>query len=530
MITVLKIRNLALVEELTWEIGPALVGLTGEPGAGKSVIVGAIKLVLGERADKGAIRAGEDSCSVEAVFHLHNPSAINSKLEEFGLDPCDDDTLVIRRVISASGANKQFVNCTPATLAVLKGLGSLLVDLHGPHDHQSLLSRDRQLAMLDAYSDCVATRHRYQEAYRQWRELAHQLDEVSTSRRATEQEIDLLRHQVQEIASAELHTIDLRELEERYRLAANGQRIVSLCDEIKDRLSGGLQGSSVLSGLEDIQRFLHELEKQDPAAAEHFTAFQEAHLELQEIDAQLTPYASDIELDQSELQNLEERLHLVETLKRKYGQTVEEILAFHAEAAERLKLVEGNSDRLEELRQEVDSHRKKVEKLGRELCKKRKAAAPKLSKEISSHLIDLGFRQSQFTAQLTASAAPLFSGRDEIDFLFAPNPGEPDRPLRQIASSGEMSRVMLAVKSALAKEDAIPLLVFDELDANVGGEIDSAVGEKMASLGADHQVIAITHLPQVAALATNHYHVAKDVEGGRTHSSLRPGCGDERIT
>jgi len=529
MITLLNIKNLALVDELTWEVGNGLVGVTGETGAGKSVIVGAIKLVLGERADRGFIRTGEDSCSVEAVFHLHNSDAVNAKLEEFGLDRCEDDTLVLRRVISTSGANRQFVNCSPATLAVLKGLGGLLVDLHGPHDHQSLLSRDRQLTMLDAYAENAGQRDRYHAAYAHWRDLAHQLDEVSTSRRATEQEIDLLRHQVNEIAAAELADTDLEALEAKFQTASSSQRVTGLCSEIRNRLSSGSSGGSVLDGLADIIRHLHELERIDSKSMERFSGFETSLLELQEMDTALAHYADEVDLDPTELKELEDRIHTIEMLKRKYGQTLEEILAFHAEAAARLQLVEGNSERLDELKAEVDTARKQVEKYGQILRKRRASTAPKLASEISNHLGDLGFRQSLFEVQLESSAAPLASGIDDIDFVFAPNPGEPSRSLREIASSGEMSRVMLAVKSALAKEDAIPLLVFDEIDANVGGEIASSVGEKMSSLGKNHQVISITHLPQVAALADYHYHVEKAVEKGRTRSKLQNVTGDIRI-
>ncbi len=536
MLTLLKIRNLALVHELEWEPGPGLVGVTGETGAGKSVIVGAIKLVLGERAERGCIRSGEDQCSIEAVFHLADPGPVNDCLEQFGLDRCEDNTLVLRRVISATGTNRQFVNCSPVTLAVLKALGHHLVDLHGPHDHQSLLSRERQLAVLDAWAGNDPILRDYRAAYAHWHNLANELEEVSGSRRATEQEIDLLRHQVTEISAAELGDIDPEDLEERYRAATHGQRIATLCSGVLNLLDGSdenCQGSEehdcVLNGLQAIERQLVELEKLDPRTADLLASLRSTHLELQEITSTVATYATHVELDPEALHALEERIQTIETLKRKYGPTIEEILAFHARAAARLQLVEGNTERLEELEAEVDAARCAMEKSGNILRKKRTAASRKLAREIASHLEDLGFRQSLFQIELSRAIAPLSSGLDEVEFRFAPNPGEPVQSLRQVASSGEMSRVMLAVKSALAREDAIPLLVFDEIDANVGGAIACSVGQKMVSLGSRHQVISITHLPQVAALADHHYHVAKQVENKRTISAIHPVMGEDRI-
>lgn len=527
MLSFLKIRNLALVEDVTWELAPGLVGVTGETGAGKSIIVGALKLILGERADRGLIRTGQDACTVEAGFHLQNTRQIDAVLEEAGLEPCQDGELLIKRSISTSGANKQFVNCSPVTIQVLKALGEFLVDLHGPHDHQSLNSQQRQLEMLDksAGSDVILTQ--YQEAWKQWRSALTELDELENSERVGSQQLDMLKFQVQEIAAANLKVGEEEEIESRHRIAANGARLAELCAAITSRLSDGEGG--VLDGLREIGRSIHDLEKIDPSTASLFEGFKSAQIELTELESSVQDYADDLETDPSELAQLDQRIHTIQTLKRKYGSSIAAILEFQADAESRLNKIENRGEEIARLQKLVKERRSQVDKLGKQLSKKRADAAPKLAKEVAAHLADLGFKRSVFEAQISPLAEPEKQGLEEIDFQFAPNPGEALKPLRLTASSGEMSRVLLAVKSALAKQDTVGLLVFDEIDANVGGNIAEAVGRKMASLGDTHQVIAITHFPQVASLARSHFVVTKDIEGNRTKSTIREITGDVRI-
>lgn len=527
MLSFLKIRNLALVEDVTWELAPGLVGVTGETGAGKSIIVGALKLILGERADRGLIRTGQDACTVEAGFHLQNTRQIDAVLEEAGLEPCQDGELLIKRSISTSGANKQFVNCSPVTIQVLKALGEFLVDLHGPHDHQSLNSQQRQLEMLDksAGSDVFLTQ--YQEAWKQWRSALTELDELENSERVGSQQLDMLKFQVQEIAAANLKVGEEEEIEARHRIAANGARLAELCAAITSRLSDGEGG--VLDALREIGRSIHDLEKIDPSTASLFEGFKSAQIELTELESSVQDYADDLETDPAELAQLDQRIHTIQTLKRKYGSSIAAILEFQADAESRLNKIENRGEEIARLQKLVKERRSQVDKLGKQLSKKRADAAPKLAKEVAAHLADLGFKRSVFEAQISPLAEPEKQGLEEIDFQFAPNPGEALKPLRLTASSGEMSRVLLAVKSALAKQDTVGLLVFDEIDANVGGNIAEAVGRKMASLGDTHQVIAITHFPQVASLARSHFVVTKDIEGNRTKSTIREITGDVRI-
>ena len=526
MLTLLKIRNLALVDELVWELGSGLIGVTGETGAGKSVIVGALKLVLGERAEKSLIRTGEDTCSVEAVFELKDPAEINAILADGGLVPCDETQLIVRRIIGQSNT-RQFVNDSPVTLALLKRLGEHLVDLHGPHEHQSLLSAERQLSMLDAYAGAEAAHASYRQRHRAWRSKAAEFEEVSLAENASEQELALLRYQVQEIDAANLKPEDEQDLEDRWRRASNASRLVETAAAAAAALTSE---DGILERLAELQRHIRELEKLDPSIRERTASLETASLELADLESTLADYAEELDIDPAAAVTLEQRVNLIESLNRKYGPSLTNVLARRESAAARLDTIENRGEKLAALENELLACRADLDAAGKLLSTARRKAAPKLAKEISNQLKDLGFIQSSFEAPLLTLTEPGPQGCESIDFQFGPNPGEPLLPLRQIASSGEISRVMLAVKSALAEQDATPLMVFDEIDANVGGEVARAVGRKMAALGTRHQVVAITHFPQVAASANHHFVVEKEVANGRTRSRLFRVHGETRIS
>jgi DNA repair protein RecN (Recombination protein N) len=525
VLTLLRIKNLALVEELEWQMEPGFIAVTGETGAGKSIIIGALQLLLGERADKSLIRTGADLCTVEAVFSGDDLQKLNPQLVEAGVEPCEND-LILKRTLSSIGTNRQFINGSPTTLAVLKNLGDQLVDLHGPHDHQSLLSPETQLSLLDSFARAEEQLEEYRKHYRQLRTLVAEHAELNTVETAREQELDLLRHQVAEIKSASLVAGEEEEIEKRYKLASNSKRLIELASAIASKLSEA--DGSVLSQLAETQRLLRELEKIDSSIAQFSSAHAAAVVELSEIARTLSAYAEKLDLDPEQLAALEQRVSLFETLKRKYGGSIGEVITFGERAAERMQKIEGRDAELERLAKEIENVRAQMNRAGETLRKLRTKAAPKLSENIRRNLRDLGFRQSEFEAKLSALDEPGPNGFDSVELLFSPNPGEPLKPLRAIASSGEISRLMLAIKSALAAHDAIPLLVFDEIDTNVGGEIAHAVGAKMKTLGRDHQVICITHLPQVAATAIAHFVVTKDVARGRTFSNLHEVTGKAR--
>jgi len=524
-LSLLRIRNLALVEDLEWQIGPGFTAVTGETGAGKSIIIGALQLLLGDRTDKTLIRTGAETCTVEAVFEGQDLQKLGPLLQVSGVE-AEGGELIVKRSFSAT-ANRQFINGSPTTVAVLKKLGDELVDLHGPHDHQSLLSPERQLALLDSYARSEETLRTFGEAFRRLEGLRSEYETLNTAETAREQEIDLLRHQITEITNANLSTNEEEEIAGRYRLAANSKRLLELAGSITRRLSEA--DDAILPQLSETQRLLRDLEKVDPDKATLAEAHAACVVELTEISRTLAEYAEHLDLDPAQLAALEDRVNLFETLKRKYGGSVAEVIAFGERAAERMRKIEGRDAELERLNREIETARAEVDRLGQALRKLRTKAAPKLAEGIRANLKDLGFRQSEFEAKLTALAEPRVTGFDSIELLFSPNPGEPLKPLRLIASSGEISRLMLAIKSSLAAQDAIALLVFDEIDANVGGEIANAVGLKMRTLATDHQVLCITHLPQVAAAASTQFVVTKEVIEGRTHSRLSEVSGKARL-
>ena len=521
----LRIRNLALVEFLDWELEPGFTVVTGETGAGKSIILGALKLLLGERADKTLIRTGAEQCSVEGLFEIADSARVNELLSEQGIDPCEGDQLLLRRLLAINGTNRQFINGCQTTLSVLKEVGDGLVDLHGPHDHQSLLAREYQLRLVDAFGGSEELYHSFRETFEKLRSLRGKLEQLESENAVGN--LELWQHQWSEIRDAAIQVGELEALEAKYALASNAHRILELTSLSLLQLADA--EDSILTRLGDIARTLRELEKLDPGSTELTRNHERGTVELEELERDLRHYQEKIEVDPGSLRQLEERLNLLESLRRKYHRNEEELLALAAELEEKLGQIDGREAALEKLRADVESNSRKMQAIGRDLTAARTTAGERLAQQIRVHLADLGFQQARFDLEWETLAEPISSGFDQIEFLFSPNPGEPLKPLRAIASSGEISRVMLAIKTALAQQDLIGLLVFDEIDANVGGEIAHAVGRKMQTLGENHQVLAITHMPQVAAAARKHFFVSKEVSDGRTRTALQEVGGPERL-
>jgi DNA repair protein RecN (Recombination protein N) len=524
----LRIRNLALVEDLLWEPPGGFVAVTGETGAGKSIILGAVKLLLGERADRSLVRGGADSCAVEGLFQIPSSSPVHRLLEEAGAEPCEDGALVIKRTVLSESAGKQFVNGSPCTLALLRNLGDALVDLHGPHDHQSLFSREHQMLVLDSFATAQTLRADYSEKRRAWLDLSAEKKRLEENAGAMARELDLLEHQTREIDSAALQPGEEESLIQRQRTAANAHRLGEVCSELSGILSES--EDSITSRWGDVTRLAKELQRLDPSAEAISHSAAAIFESLRDLSRDAEGYAAGMESDPKALAGIEERLDAIQGLKRKYGASVEAVLEFGREASEKLAALRNREERGSNLDSEISSARAALDAAGKKLTQSRRKAAPKLEALVRRHLADLGFARAGFSIFFEEASEPAPEGFERVEFVFAPNPGEPERALRSIASSGEISRVMLALKTSLADQDGVPVLIFDEIDANVGGEIGAKVGAKMRELAASHQVFCITHLPQVAAAADAQFVVAKESRGDRTRTLLAGLDSDHRIT
>jgi DNA repair protein RecN (Recombination protein N) len=519
----LHIRNLALVTELEVDFSPGFNVVTGETGAGKSLVLGAVQMLLGARVGPDVIRRGAAQCEVSAHLCVGPaagvlPDAVGALLAAAGVAPCEDGQLVLRRVISASGS-RAYVNGSAATAATLRDLGSLLVDVHGPHEHQSLLRPHCQLELLDAFAGlgegragCAQAAARVTEAER---ELAAAEQET-----LSDEEAELLAFQVDEISRAGLEEGEEERLVAQHRRASNAQRLIRLADAC--RLGLAESETSLLDRLGHFVRLLQELESID---REHGAAFAERlgllAEQVRDVATDLGSYVEGFEVDPAACAQTEERLELVLKLKRKYGPTYAAIAARLADQRCRLEQHRSRGTRLQQLAAALAVRRDEHLDACSQLSRGRQQAAGALAAGIVGKLHRLGFSHAGFELRVApAPAGP--RGADQVEFLFAPNAGEAMLPLRQCASSGEMARVMLAVKTVLTEADQVPVLIFDEVDANIGGRTAVTVAEELVAIARRHQVLSITHLPQIAAAGERHFLVSKHVQDERTTTTMSP--------
>lgn len=523
MLTRLSVRNLAIVESADVEFGGGLTVITGETGAGKSVLMGALELVLGARADASTVRDGAKEARIEATFAV--PGVVGAFLDAAGLPPCEDGVLLVRRAISATGGGRVHVNDAATTVQTLRALGKLLVDVHGPNDHQSLLEEGFQRGVLDAHGRLDTSA--YAAAWARLADLRAQRADLQGDDADVAETCERLRYAVDELDAAQLTPEDDDELPARHAAAAHAAEILDCANAATAALSEA--DDSAAAALVGAGARVREMARFHEAAGAWGETIERLTVEVQELAQEIADSASRLDADPEALQALDDRLSLVQRLKRKYAcPDVAALLALRDERARRLADLEGRGARLAALADEIAAAEAAVRAAGAKLTAARTKAAARLARAVTKELHGLGFLRAGFDVSL-APHAPDATGCDAVDFLFAPNPGEAARPLREIASTGEIARVMLAVKTVVAEHDAIPVLVFDEIDSNIGGEVGRAVGEKLRAVARHHQVIAITHLPQSAVYGARHLAVAKAVSGGRTRSTIQPLEGEARV-
>jgi len=516
MITDLIVKNFAIIENLHVQLGAGFNVLTGETGAGKSIVIDAVNLLLGGRARGEVIRTGADEATVEAVFDLQQESAVRQQLAEQGLD--NGAELLVRRIVSRSGKNRVFVNGSAVPLNQLRLLTSNLVNIYGQHEHQNLQRTETHLALLDDFAGLQPQLLAYQQAFQQHQQLQKRLSDLDKADRERQQRLDMLAFQQQELAAAKLVEGEDAELEQERTLLQHAEKLTAATSGGYELLYAGQQ--AVCGQLATVADQLEALQDVDPQLTPLAETLRGSLFNLEDVANELRAYADKLDFEPHRQQQVEERLALLASLKRKYAPTVRELLDYQAKLATELAELNDIEGLRDQLQQQLATAQAEVQTCGRNLSDDRQKAATDLSAAVEAELVDLAMPKACFEMRLLELAEPAIDGLERGEFFLAANPGEPAQPLAKIASGGELSRIMLALKRSAPEGDGVRTLIFDEVDAGIGGEAATAVGEKISRLGEQLQVLCVTHLPQVAAFADQHYQVAKAEVAGRTSTRL----------
>jgi DNA repair protein RecN (Recombination protein N) len=528
MLRELHISNLAVIADARVELSAGLNCFTGATGAGKSLIIGAIEVLLGLRSPTEMLRPGVEEGRVSGVFEVRETGTLR-RIEELTDAPLSSDggELLLTRRLFASGRSSISLNGNPITLGMLKHVAEHLVDVHGQHDHQFLLKPANQLDVLDQFAALGDQRRRYHEVFARLTEAKKHLAELSANRTLREQQLELYRFQAEEIDSAELSAGEYEEVTARSSVLKNLEKLTK--DVTATHAALYEAEGSVLERLKMMSAVLGELSLLDQNLRSIADNMRDATISLEEVAFDLSRYLDKLDLDPAESAEVEERLNMLNRILHKYGSTVQEVLQHREGLRKQIGELERATDDLSSLQSQIDPLIKELKAIGNELSAKRQAAAKRLCPSIESELAELGMEKAKFTVAFERAGEPLPFGFDEIEFIVQTNPGQTPHPLRKIASGGELSRIMLALKGILAAGDRVSVLVFDEIDANVGGRLGSVIGGKLKKLATRHQVLCITHLPQIASYADRHLTVRKEVAANKTQTSVRPVEGEQRV-
>ena len=519
MLQSLRIRNLALLEAVDLEFEPGFTAVTGETGAGKSILLGALGLLSGARADKTVLRQGAAACEVEAALQFAAPGPVDALLEELGLPPCEEGMLLLKRSVPRDKPPKILVNGGFATLAALQRLGEAWIDFHGPGEPRRLLKEATQLELLDLFGRAGAARAEYEKTYRAWRALLAERARLTGETRLGPEQLDFLREQLGAMDGLDLSDEAIAALERDFRRLSRSQELAGLTDALASGLTGD---EGVQAPLAALLRTARQLEALEPAGRPLGERLAALAVELNDLATEFAALGGEVQFDAEQAADLAERMNVWLELKRKHGGEPAAVRAAREKLRASLEEQGDLEGALARLDGRIAAAAGAAAQEARVLRGLREKAAKELARAAARDLVRLGFQKAEFHIRIVPLAEPGPSGDCACEFLFSPNVGEPPLPLARIASSGELARVMLALKSVLADVDGVPLLVFDEVDANVGGEIGRVVGEKMAAIARRHQVLCVTHLPQVAAQADSHLVVTKDQSTERAVVTIEP--------
>ncbi|HZJ56762.1 MAG TPA: DNA repair protein RecN [Clostridia bacterium] len=533
MLMHLSVRNIALIDEINLDFHNGLNILTGETGAGKSIIIDAVNLVLGERADRDLIQTGKDYALVEAIFDIRGQRDLDNILDELGIEIESDGTLLLMRELAANGRNICRINGRIVTLSALKNVSKYLIDIHGQHQHQSLLNVDQHLELLDMLGGdmILNSRKEVESIYHTWKGIHKRIRKLSGIGMDGERRKDILSYQIQEIENANLGDNEEEELGNQRAILANSEKIIHIINSIYQNLyTGSNIHLSVTDLIGEALSDLNQIAGIDPKLDELNEKIESFSYILEDIVSEIRDYREQIEYDPSRLDEVEERLEVIRALKRKYGASIPEITTYLQDIKRELEDLENSRGLLEELAKEEDEILRRLLKASDGLSKKRRKAASFFEQQLLIQLGELGMDKSNFLVNIgpngnSEDADRIVNritsrGYNTVEFLISTNPGEPVKPLSKIISGGEMSRTMLAFKTILAQVDDIPTLIFDEIDVGISGRIAHVIGEKMGSISRSHQVICVTHLPQIAAMADVHYRVQKEVVDHHTRTNV----------
>lgn len=517
MLQNLHVKNLALIDETEVEFTNGLNILSGETGAGKSIIIGSINLALGEKVSKEMLRDNGETAFVELIFHVENENTI-AKLKALDVDPEDGTVILSRKITSGRAVGR--VNGEAVSVSRMKEIASLLIDIHGQHEHQSLLSKRKHLEILDAYAkDAIGDKKgKTAEAYRRYRSLKDEWEHSNVDAEERKRELSFLEYEVKEIEDAQLHNGEDEELEQQYRRFSNGKKIMEGVNAAYAITGGEMENASEMIGR--AVRELSAVSSYDEAVAGLEGQLAEIDNLLSDFNHEISSYISDTDFDEEAFYQIEKRLDLINHLKSKYGNTITEILNEYDEKQKRIQVLSDYDSYLADMERDLTKSKEELEQFCSELSEIRKKEAVKLTKAIRKALLDLNFLDVTFEMKFDRTEDYTASGYDAPEFLISTNPGEPVKPLGKVVSGGELSRIMLGIKTVMAETDEIESLIFDEIDSGISGRTAQMVSEKMNLLGKNHQIICITHLPQIAAMADSHYLIEKSVENQSTHSRI----------